>query len=102
MTPLFCGGTGEQLTPRSRLGVFDHEMRFIAAGGNDSAAEDFRDHTRWVARAIHAVVGLLIRRHTLRVKFAKAVLVAEQRPAGHGHAARKEDFDGRIEPDDRY
>src|SRR5580704_12329841 len=36
------------------------------------------------------------------MKSAKAALVAEKRPAGHGHAAREQDFDRRIQPDHRH
>ncbi len=46
------------------------------------------------------MIGLLIGRQALRVEGAKAVLVAEQRPAGHGHAARQQNIDGWVEPDD--
>lgn len=77
-----------------------NEMRFAGAVGNDVEAEDFGDDASGFAGAVDAVIGELIGRETLRVQGAEAGLVAEERAAGHGHAAGEKDFDRRVEPDD--
>src|SRR5216683_8298584 len=76
-------------------------MRLVSTGCNNAAAQNFGDHLRGFAGAVHAVIGKLVRREPLRVKLAKAAFVAEERPAGHGHAAREQNFHGRIEPEHR-
>jgi len=73
-------------------------MRRVSTRCNNAAAQDFRDNLGWFAGAVHAVVGKLIGREALGVESAEAGFVAEKRTAGHGHAARKENFDGRIQP----
>ena len=73
-------------------------MRHVSTRCNNAAAQDFRDNLGWFAGAVHPVVSKLIRRKTLRVESAEAGFVAEKRTAGHGHAARQENFDGRIQP----
>ncbi len=75
-------------------------MRHVSTRCNNAAAQDFRDNLGWFAGAVHAVVGKLIGREALGVESAEAGFVAEKRTAGHGHAARKENFDGRIQPQD--
>src|SRR5260370_37027707 len=74
-------------------------MRLVSTRCNNAAAQNFGDHLRGFAGAIHAVIGKLVRREPLRVKLAKAAFVAEERPPGHGHAAREQNFHGRIEPE---
>ena len=69
-------------------------------GGNYSAAEDFGNDARGFSGAVDAMVGLLIRRETLRVERAEAGLIAEERAAGHGHAAGEQNVEGGVEPDD--
>ncbi len=73
-------------------------MRHVSTRCNNAAAQDFRDNLGWFAGAVHPVVSKLIRRKTLRVESAEAGFVAEKRTAGHGHTARQENFDGRIQP----
>jgi len=78
-------------------------MRF-EIGGRDAGnapAKNFSDDGGGVAGTVHAKIGELVRNDALRVKRAKAGLVAEQRAAGHGHAARKKNLDAGIEPDHR-
>jgi hypothetical protein len=84
------------------LRLFDDQVSFISAGGNDSAAQYFRDYARWIARTVHAVFSKLVGGQALLIKSAKAALVAKQRPASHGHATCKQDFDRCIQPDNRY
>jgi hypothetical protein len=67
--------------------------------GEDAEPQDVGYDERRFAGAVHAVVGELIRRNSLRMQSAKARFVAEERPASHGHATRKQSFDWRIEPD---
>ena len=74
-------------------------MRFVSTGRNNAAAQDFRDDLGRFAGAIHAVVGKLVGRKALGVERSKAVFIAEKRAAGHGHTARKQNFDGRIQPE---
>jgi hypothetical protein len=100
MTPAFLR-TESRSKNDSGLRVFDHQVSFTAARGYDAATQDFRDDAGRIGGAVDAMIGLLIGRQTLRMKRAKAALVSEQRPAGHGHAARQQNFDGRVEPDNR-
>src|SRR6516225_6203826 len=74
-------------------------MRLVSTGCNNAAAQDFGDHLRRLAGTVYAVVGKLIRREALSVERAKAGFVAEQRAAGHGHAAGEQNFYGRIQPE---
>jgi hypothetical protein len=69
-------------------------------GGNDSSTEDFGYYTGRFAGAVYAVVGLLIRRETLRIEGSEAGLVSEQRAASHGHAAIEQNIEGSIQPND--
>src|SRR6266403_5818328 len=93
------------LTPRvhslSGKGFLNHQMRGVSTGCNNAPAQNFRDNLGWFAGAVHAVVGKLIGRQTLSVERAKAGFVTEKRTAGHGHASRKQNFDGRVQPQDR-
>jgi len=79
--------------------LFHDEMRLVSTRCNNAAAQDFRHDLSRLARAIDAKVGKLIGRETLGIEPAEAGLVAEERAASHGHAARKQDFNGRIEPE---
>jgi len=67
--------------------LFHYEVRVAGDGGNNSAAQNFRNYTRWLAGTVNAVVGLLIGRQSLCIERSKAGLVSEQRAACHGHAA---------------
>ena len=69
--------------------------------GKDAQAEDIGDNRGRIAAAIHAEIGELVRGQALGVERAEAGLVAEERAASHGHAAREKGFDGSVEPDDR-
>jgi hypothetical protein len=73
-------------------------MRHVSTGCNNATAQDFGDNLGGLASAVDAVIGKLIGRETLRVKSTKAGFVAEKRPAGHSHTARKENLDGRVQP----
>jgi hypothetical protein len=76
------------------------EMRLVSTGSNKAAAEDFRDDLRGFGGAVHAIVRELIRGQALFVERAEAGFVAEERAAGHGHAAGKKYFKRRIQPQD--
>ena len=76
----------------------NHEMGLVASGGNNAQAQDLGDDFGGLVRTVHPIVGKLVGRETLRVKRAKTGFVAKQRAAGHGHATRKENLDGGIEP----
>src|SRR6266478_464001 len=80
--------------------LFDHEVSIPGASGSNSSAQNFGNHAGWFSGTVYAVVGLLIGRQALRVKGAKAGLVAKQRTAAHGHAARQQDIKGGVQPDD--
>jgi len=73
-------------------------MRLVSTGSNNATAEDFGDDLRGLRGAIDAIVCELIGRQALRVKRAEAVFVAEERAAGHSHAAGKQDFERGIQP----
>src|SRR5579863_2408773 len=75
-------------------------MGFVGAAGDDIATQNFGDDARGFAGAVDAMIGELIGREALRVECAEARLVAEERATGHGHAAREQDFDGGVEPND--
>jgi hypothetical protein len=77
------------------------EMRLVSAGSNKAAAEDFRDDLRGFGRAVDAIVRELIRGQALLVKRAEAGLITEERAAGHGHAAGKQNFERGIQPKNR-
>jgi hypothetical protein len=82
--------------------LVDYEVGFVGAGGDDVEAEDFGDDARGFGGAVDAMIGELVGREALRVQGTEAGFVAEERAAGHGHAAGKQDFYGRIEPDDGH
>src|ERR1700758_2152505 len=86
---------------RSGLRFFDEEMSVGVGAGEDAKAEDVGYDEWWFTGAVHTVVGELVRRNALRVQSAKPGFVTKQRAAGHGHAAREQSFNRRIEPDDR-
>jgi hypothetical protein len=75
-------------------------MCFVSARSNNAAAEDFSDNLRGLTGTVDTIVSKLIRGKTLRMESAEAGFVTKERAAGHGHAAREQDFDGRIEPED--
>src|SRR5713101_3669649 len=76
-------------------------MGFVLPSRDDPEAQNLCYNLRGLAGAVHAMVGLLIRRQAQRVEGAKAGFVAEERPPAHGHAARQQNFDGRIKPNHR-
>ena len=69
-------------------------MRFVSRGCNNAAAEDFGDNLSWFGGAVHAVIGKLIGGKTLVIEGAETGFVAEERTAGHGHAAGEQNFEG--------
>src|SRR5216684_5187636 len=85
----------------SGKGFLNHQMRGVSTGCNNTAAQDFRDNLSGFAGTVHAVVGELIGRETLGVERAEAGFIAEKGTAGHGHASREQNFDGRIQPQNR-
>jgi len=97
----FCGEKiSAAYSSESQLGIwfFDDEVCFAATCRDNASPEDFRDDLPGIAGAVQAKVRELIRGKTLRVESAKTDFVAEKGPAGHGHAAGEQYFDGRIEP----
>lgn len=76
-------------------------MCFAATCRDNAAAEDFRDDLSGITGTVHAIVRELIRGKALRMESAEAGFIAKERAAGHGHAAREEKFDRRIEPENR-
>lgn len=74
-------------------------MRFRSSGCNNAAAKNFSDNLTRFAGTVDPVVGELIRREPLRVERAETGFVAEEWPAGHGHAAGEKQFDRRIQPE---
>src|SRR5882724_680864 len=75
-------------------------MRFVSAGSNNAAAENFRNDLGGFAGAVNAIVGELIGRQALGIECAKAGFIAEKRAPGHGHATREENVDGGDQPED--
>ena len=75
-------------------------MGFAGAAG-DAQAQDLGDRLCRLDRAIDAMISELIGRQTLSVECAKTFFIAEERTAGHGHAAAEQDFRRRIKPEDR-
>ena len=61
----------------SDLGLLHNEVSVASKGGNNPATENFCNDAGGFAGTVHAVVGLLIRGQTLRVKRAKAGLVSK-------------------------
>ena len=43
-----------------RLRLFNDQVSFISAGGDDPAAQYFRDYARRIAGTVHAVLRLLV------------------------------------------
>src|SRR5260221_5986934 len=76
----------------SRFRLFHDEVTIAGTGGDNASPENFGNDAGWFARAVHAVVGLLIGRQALRVQCAKAELVSKQRAAAHGHAAGQQNI----------
>ena len=68
--------------------------------GYDPATKNLCHHIRWVAGTVHAKVRELVARDTLRMERAETGFVTKKRTAGHGRASRKQNIDGRIEPQD--
>ena len=93
---------GQEQSAATVLGLrlIDDEVRFAGAAGDDVEAENFGDDAGGFAGAVDAMIGELIGRQALRMERAEAGFVAEERAAGHGHAAGEQDFDGSVEPDD--
>lgn len=84
------------------MGFVDDEMGFAGAAWDEVEAQDFGDDAGGFAGAINAVIGELVGRKTLCVECAEAGFVAEERAAGHRHAAAEQDFYGSIQPHDRH
>jgi hypothetical protein len=76
-------------------------MCFAANSSDNAAAKDLRNDLSGFAGAVDAIISQLIGRKTLGIKGAETGFVAEERAAGHGHAAGEENFDRRVEPNDR-
>ena len=85
---------------KSGIWLFDEEMCFAATPRYEVLAEDFGHDLGGIAGAIHAKIGELIGGQALRVKGAKTGFIAEERAAGHGHAAGEKKLDGRVKPED--
>src|SRR5258708_19086719 len=79
----------------SRGRFLDDQMGFAGGAGDNAEAENFGYDLRGVGGAVDAVIGGLIGREALRVEGAETFFIAEERAAGHGHAAAEEDFGGR-------
>ncbi len=82
----------------SRIWFFDNQMCLAVHQRSDSPAQDFRDDGSRFTGAVDAKIRLLVGRQALGVEFAEAGHIAKERPAGHGHAARQKNFNGRIQP----
>jgi len=82
--------------------VLPPDMSVGIGAGENAETQDVGYDERRFACTVHAIIGELVRGHALRVQFAEAGFIAEKWAAGHGHAAREQDFDWRIEPDDRH
>src|SRR5882724_2584353 len=72
----------------------------LARANKKIETKDFRYDDGGVTGTIHTKVSKLIRRQALAMQRAKARLIAEERTAGHGHAASEQRFNRGIEPDD--
>ncbi len=59
----------------------------------DAAAKNFRDDLAAFTGAVHAKIGELVGGDALGVQGAEAGFVAEERAAGHRHAAGEQNFD---------
>src|SRR5260370_32723625 len=76
-------------------------MRAVSTRRNNAATQNFRDYLRGFAGTVHAIIGKLIGGKTLGMERAETGFVAENRPAGHGHTPREQNFDRRIQPQNR-
>ena len=85
---------------RSRRRFFDDQMCRVSTRCNNAPVEDLGNDLCRLARTIDAIVGGLVRGKALRMQGAEAGFVAKERSASHGQAAREQNFDGRIEPED--
>jgi len=65
----------------------------LARAGEDCQAQNLGYNERRIRRTVHPVVGKAIGGNTLRMQRAEARFIAEEGPAGHGHATRKEGID---------
>ena len=74
-------------------------MRCVSTRRNNPTAKDFSDDLGRFAGAIHVKIGQLVGRQPLSIERAKAGFIAEKWAASHGHAARKKNLNGRIEPE---
>ncbi len=77
--------------------------RRLQVGGakhRDAATENFGNHDGRIAGTVDAKIGELVGRQTLCMKRAEAGFIAKQGTTGHGHAAREQDVDGSVQPDD--
>src|ERR1035438_4904959 len=74
-------------------------MGFALAAEDDSEAQDFRNYIAGIAGAVDAMVGELVRGQALGIERAEALFIAEERAAGHGHAAGEQQGGRRVEPE---
>ena len=76
-------------------------MRLQIGGwdAGNAAADNFGDNGGRIAGTVDAKIGKLIGNDPLRMKRAEAGFIAEERPAGHSHAAGEKDLDAGVEPD---
>src|SRR6266851_1439787 len=97
----FHGVSYPRVHSLSRKRFLNNQMRGVSTGCNNAAAQDFRDNLGGLAGAVDSMVGELIGGEALGVERAEAGFVAEKRTAGHGHASRKQNWDGGIQPQNR-
>jgi len=76
-------------------------MGFVSRGCNNAAAENFGDNLSGFPGTVDAVVGQPVGRETLVIERAETDLVAEKRTAGHGHTAREQNIERRVQPENR-
>jgi len=74
-------------------------MGLVSSRSNNASAQDLGDHVRRIAGRVDAMVRELIGGQALRVERTETGFVSKKRAARHGHAACKENFEGRIEPE---
>jgi hypothetical protein len=65
----------------------------LARASEDCQTQNLGYNERRICGTVHPVVGKAIRGNAERMQRAEARFIAEERPAGHGHATRKERID---------
>src|SRR5437764_5865847 len=73
-----------------RARLFHQKMGAWIGFRENAEAQNFGHYAGRFAFAVDAEIREAIRRNALRIQFAKAVFVTEERTAGHGHAAGKQ------------